>query len=190
MVTSRWAPYAEDEARRLGLDPARVLATLFPDGAPSPVDPVTTLPAMISSNAHITGEWTYFASATVLVYEAAPLALPAGRGAVVLYSRALPGRMTHDVFDAEWRLALFEVEGARLLADAPFRTRIPHHAPGLWDMIYADLAVDGVVKVTITYVHTGSGGGRDQAFQARFRTEGAPPRLVLRDVRQTLDRFP
>jgi hypothetical protein len=97
--------------------------------------------------------------------------------------------MTHDVFDAEWRLALLDGDGARVLSDVAFHTRIRYAEPGLWDMIYADLTVGPGVIVTISYVHTGSGGGRDQTFEARLRVDAAPPRIVLGGVRQTVDRL-
>lgn len=187
-VTGRFAPYAFDDARKLGLDAQHVLTLLFPEGAPSPLDDLTPPPAFISSHAHETGDWTYFMSATVLVYQIVSAGAPGGT--LVLYSRSLPGRIIDNVLDVEWRLALLDRGATAVLSETPFRTTMRRRSIDIErDMIYADLSVAAnTARVEITYARTGSGSGREQSFVATFEVISAPGRLKLRGVRQTVDR--
>ena len=182
VVTGRFAPYVLDELQTLNVEPAGLLAALFPHGAPAPTD--AGIHSFISARAHVTGSWTYFRSATVLVYEVA--AAPSGGGPLVLYCRALPAQITENVFDAEWRVALVDPQRHnRVMSEATFRTSSGRHAAGDLDMIYADMTRRGNdVEVEITYARTGSGNNWEQTFEAALAVSGAS--LQLLSVRQTV----
>lgn len=57
-------------------------------------------------------------------------------------------------------------------------------------MIYTKLSLeDEAPVVRITYVHTGSGGGRDQEFTFTFATGDRPSCIKLEEGRQTADLY-
>jgi hypothetical protein len=184
------APYVEEYARENGIELERLGKALFPKDFPKPPAP-DSAGVPISSYQYKTGDWTYFQSSTVVLYEllkvrgvdtSAPMLL-------VLYSRETPDAIIIDRFTAEWRLA--QLTGSyRVSSDVPFETQIKHEEKGLWDMIYTDLAIeDAAPVVRILYAHTGGGGGRDQEFTFHFVLERQPPRLKLVGAKQTLDEF-
>ena len=184
------APYVAEYARDNSIDVQRLGRALFPKGFPkSSASAGAGVP--ISSYQHKTGDWTYFQSSTVVLYEllkirgedtSAPMLL-------VLYSRDTPNAIIIDRFTAEWHLALVS-NTYRVFSDVPFQTHIKYEEKGLWDMIFTDLTIEGAAPVVrIKYAHTGGGGGREQEFTFHFGIEGQPRRLKLLEAKQTVDEY-
>lgn len=184
------APYVAEYARDNAIDLQRLGKALFPKGFPkSPGSAGADVP--ISSYRYKTGDWTYFQSSTVLLYELLKVSLAHTSASMllVLYSRSVPDAIVIDRFTAEWHLALVS-DSYQVLSDLPFRTHIKHAEKGLWDMIYTDLAIEAAAPVVrIMYAHTGGGGGRDQEFTFHFDIEGQPPRLKFLTAKQTVDEY-
>ena len=183
------APYVEEYAKDNSIDLQRLGHVLFPKGYPPP--PASGAPpVLISSYEYKRGDWTYFESRTVVLYDLLEI-----RGdemeepmLLLLYSHATPDSIIIDRFEAEWRLALVNT-GYQVISDVPFTTRIKHHEKGVWDMIYTGLTIENAAPVVrIMYTHTGGGGGRDQEFTFLFEIE-RQPRLKLLEGKQTLDEY-
>lgn len=186
-VSGPIAPYVALRAQQLGVNADRVVTTLFSGEAPRPSPDETT--TFISSERYRTGNWTYVTSKSIVLYqlEAIALGAPASRHLLALYARTLPATLTHDNFDARWRLALLDHD-YRVRADVEFVTSLRHRVEGMFDMIYADLDVrNRSAKVALTYAHTGGGGGREQGFAASFFVNERPPGLRFQGVAQTKD---
>lgn len=180
------APYVTEYARVNGIEMHRIIAALFPKPPRAGDTPIS-----ISSYRRRTGDWTFFRSASVRIYELMRLraADSAGSLFLVLYAPSSPGDLILDRFEARWHLALFSSAYA-LLSNQQFVTRIRHREPGVWDMIYTDMSLsEGSPVVKILYAHTGGGGGRDQEFTARSQVVGPPFRLRKISVAQTVDEY-
>ena len=186
-IIDGWAmPYVEEYAAANHIDLERIRKALFPGGVPAAAE---SKAALLSSNEHVQGDWTYVISGSVMLYQLQCVeAGKAGATAVlVLYNRHLPPQILELYQKAEWRLALID-SAYTVKADCPFITRIRHDDPGLWDSIYTGLEFPGADLVAkISFAHSGGGGPRDQEFTFWFSLSAQPWRLTLVKSAQTAD---
>jgi len=185
------APYVEEYLAAQGIKPQCVLEALFPNRMPEPGD----MHVLISSQRYMSGNWTYFRSAGVRVFEVAQIA-PASELLLVLYAELSPDKLIINQFEADWRMGLLDIRACRLLHLTGFTTRIVHRVEGLWDMITTDLRLDHEgdgtgtrIAAVVSYSHTGGGGAREQTFKAVFDLDVEARRVRLRDLRQTVDEY-
>ncbi|HEY3353174.1 MAG TPA: hypothetical protein VGQ83_08010 [Polyangia bacterium] len=167
-------PWVEETAQVLGVDVAGLAAKLDL-GTGRGAGPV-----ILVSPAHRTGEWTSVRSDAARIYQLAPLrsVAPERRWLAALAAVGPPDGQITDVFVASWTLGLVDRDGGGV-AKLRLDTRIPHEAPGLWDVISTSLeARGGKLVVVVEYRHAGGGGACEQRFTFVTRVEPGP-RLVL-----------
>lgn len=120
----------------------------------------------LGSPKHSTGQWTYFTAKTALIYE---MEKYDDEKYVVLYSRLHPELILKNK-ESEWRIAVID-KNFNIISDKKFLTYIKYDNTdiAMWDMIYTSLEINNQeITANIIYVHTGSGGGRDQGFTAKY----------------------
>ncbi|MBN2662618.1 MAG: hypothetical protein JXR68_03115, partial [Bacteroidales bacterium] len=124
-------------------------------------------PFYLSSLKYNTGMWTYYTTKTPMIYEIEKY--DTGQY-IVLYNKLNPSIILLSQ-KSEWRVALIDTN-YNIVLDKSFFTSMNYknNFAGMWDMIYTSLnVINEEIKVQITYVHTGGGGGRDQEFTAIFK---------------------
>ncbi len=177
LVSGLATPWAQETAEQLGVElPRLVRAVSIAEQSPGRQAVILTSPV------HTTGQWTYAKSDSARVYQLLPVHAEGApfEGFAVLAANGPPDAQIIDVFSASWILGVVGREGEPS-AMLRLGTRIPHEAPGLWDVIETSLRViDGELVVEIGYGHAGGGEPCDQRFTFHVRAEDEPElRLVL-----------
>lgn len=154
----------------------RIINALEPELLPTP-EPTLRAPLCLARGQR--GVLESIEASTVRLYDAELVSLePASEPRiVVLYSRYSPQDIVLDRLMAEWRVALFTVDG-KLIARETFVTRIPYVAS--WDTIDAFLGREGArLMANVTYGLDCGGRKRDQRFVASLELGATPPCVKL-----------
>jgi len=125
----------------------------------------------------------YFQSKTSLIYDIKELS---PRHFIILYSKWHPERLLNSK-NSNWNIALVDNK-LNILDMTTFVTAWKYNNSkfGMWDMILTQLYVqENLITSKISYVHTGSGGGRDQEFTFNAKLNGGNIKDAY--VRQSID---
>ena len=158
-----FSPYANEYLKAHKIPSKLIIKLLFN----SNVATKTGHPRLISSYPNISGNWTYFQSDSVVVYEALKVQDNAAKKyLIILYNTLAPESEPSQ--DKGWRLAVI---------DEDLKLKHVFNLNGLsnretWfggDMTYTDLNVrNGKLVSVITDVYSGSGGFPEQGFAFYF----------------------
>jgi len=176
------APYVTDFCKKENINPDTLKKIIFGTLLDNKSDTAFT-PFMLSSKEHMTGNWIYYTANTPLIYEIKKQ----NDLVVILYSKLNPEKILTDK-SSEWRIAVLDKK-MKVIADKNFNTtwKYSNEYIAMWDMIYTNMMVSkSAIQVKITYVHTGTGGGRDQEFTV---TANEFPKLNKIIVLQTKDLY-
>lgn len=141
------APYVDEVSRQFGLSGEDLTRLLSPQ--PIGLDGLPFL--YVSSWSHIQGNWTYFTSSSLSVFEAIPIQLEEGKEPTLA--------VLHT--DPYWRLSLLEKDGLIVQSiDLEEEAQVtPSRGQLGGDMVYTDLGVErGALRVSVAFAITGTGG--------------------------------
>ena len=182
-VTDFIAPYLKNFCKRENIDFDALIKKLFEDYLRS--DQFKSfMPFFLSSEKYINGNWTYFTAKTPLIYEIEKVE---SEKFLILYSKLHPELILTNK-ESEWQMALIDVN-LKIIDNESFFTQWKYNNEyvAMWDMIYTRLDVkDKKVIAKITYVHTGSGGGRDQEYTITTNVTNKIDKII---IKQTLDLY-
>ncbi len=176
------APYLHSFFTQAHINSDSLVKLLLGDSIKSGRD-TSFMPFDISSEKHIVDGWKYFTAKTPLIYEMTKVEQ---NRFVVLYNKFHPEYILESK-KSQWRIAVVD-STLRLIDDKSFITPWKYNNPtvSMWDMIYTDMEVgEPNIIAKITYVHTGSGGGRDQEFTCKISF--AKDKINAVNVTQTRD---
>jgi hypothetical protein len=169
-----WAPYVEAYAGDYGVVLNNVLVRLLPQSVQK-----AAAVWFVSSHRRVDGNFTYFVSNSVVLFDLLKVRCGQGDEALVALYNVAAGEKDG------WRLAVLRNDySVAKTHDLPMKPSSKED--DLYgDMIYADLSVaENALSARVTYVVTGTGGYPEQGFEYQLRQEGdSCTNLQLRGIR-------
>ena len=190
LLESPTAPYVDSYAAEYGIDLHLVLGGLFPAGIPTVhVDDPWSIG---SDRPNATGNWTYYRSASTVLFDLLKL------------GSSTSSRGNDLVLVALYNVEAGQASGWRLaVVDGNYKIVVIHDLYAMsktaeWDacggeryggnMINATLSVaEGVLVANVTYVVTGTGGFPHLGCSFTFGREDGPSILALQHVQRIQD---
>lgn len=161
-IQGYFAPYIYDYCEKEGLNTDSIFEITLKHKL-NTKDSISTFPLILSSTQHITGMWTYYLSDSSLVYELENID---DSLYICLYNVLSP----YEIIETEncsWQVVFFDKKYS-IIDEKSFS--IPgNYYTAMWDMIQTNLIIeDNKAIFEISYLHTGSGGSREQKFRIFF----------------------
>ena len=161
---SLFSPYASEYAKIEKIDTVKIVNQII---GRLPIEHSNDIPTYISSYRYLCGDWTYFMSNSVGVYEVLKVKDTTTNSIyiAVLYNNPNIEEITKL---NRWHLSIFN-EDVGLISSFDLENKKPFDFVPGDDMIYTDLrVVKGSLIVVITYTQTGSGGFPERGQLFRF----------------------
>ena len=184
-----YTPYVEEFASMNKIDLTVLIDNLFPDGLPKQQDSLDRS-RTLSSYRFLKGDWTFFRSNTVVLYELLRIAVSDMKGELYLglFSDLLPDAIITEPSLKHWHIALID-STLDILSNCAFSTPVTDFYEAKYDMLYTNLFVkDGKVFVQISYASTGGTFTEEQEFTMEFEVMKKQLKLKLISTKETTEK--
>lgn len=172
--SSLFSPYASEYSRIVKIDTVKIVKQIF-GRFPKPIS--DDVPKYISSYRYSCGNWTYFKSNCVGVYEVLKIKDEVTNTVYIAVLHNSP-HTEEDLKWEGWHLSIFD-EKLDLLSSYDLEKKSPFSFVEEEDMCYTDLrVVKGNLIAVITYTITGSGGFPEKGQSFEFSIEKNNLKLI------------
>ncbi len=172
-----FSPYASEYAKIENIDTLKILNQIYGEIKIIKTD---EQPKYISSYRYLCGDWTYFMSNSVRVYEIISIKDTLTNKVYIAILHNNPSTEIPLNFEG-WQLTLFD-KNFNLLSSYDFEKNNQLSAKLEGDMCYTDLRlVKGRIIVVITYTITGSGGFPEKGELYEFKINNEKLELLKSD---------
>jgi len=136
------------------------------------------LPNYISSYRYLCGNWTYFMSNSVCIYEILKIKDTLTNQIYIIVLHNSPLIENEPLRLKGWHISIFSdqldlIQSINLENKSPFRFLTDE------DMVYTDLEIEnGNILAVITYTFTGSGGAPERGYSFEVSLSGNVAKLV------------
>ena len=169
-----FTPYASEYCKNEGISTDKLVKEIFghiPDDLPN------DMPQYISSYRYLCGNWTYFLSSSVCIYEVIKIKdTLTNRIYVAVLHNSL--RTDEAMRLKGWHVSVFN-EQIDLIHSVNLEKKSPFRFVSDEDMIYTDLEIEnGNILAVITYTMTGSGGAPERGYSFEISVIGNKVDLI------------
>jgi hypothetical protein len=183
-VTDYIAPHIKGFCQTENIDWRKVVKLLLDDSLRTR-DFVSFMPFTITSDRYITGNYGCYRTKTPLIYEMKKID---SDQFIVLFNKNHPELILDKKANekSEWEIAVVD-RNYRIVDEKTFFTQWKYDNEffAVWDWFDTSMGITGkTIIITISYLHIGSGGGRDQQFTVKIDYNNKINKIV---VQQTID---